>query len=58
MEEKTHLSGINLFPRVNDRIAAVGFTVIGTAIALIFPIERYTDFLYGRRFERAKRCGR
>ena len=31
---------------LHDRMAAVGFTVIGTAIALIFPIERYTDFLY------------
>jgi putative hydroxymethylpyrimidine transporter CytX len=40
------ISLINIFPKVNDRIAAVGFTVIGTAIALIFPIERYTDFLY------------
>ncbi len=40
------ISLINIFPRVNDRIAAVGFTIIGTAIALVFPIERYTDFLY------------
>jgi putative hydroxymethylpyrimidine transporter CytX len=40
------ISLINIFPRVSDRMAAVGFTVIGTAIALIFPIDRYTDFLY------------
>jgi putative hydroxymethylpyrimidine transporter CytX len=40
------ISLINIFPKVNDRMAAVGFTIIGTAIALIFPIERYTDFLY------------
>jgi len=40
------ISLINIFPKVNDRMAAVGFAVIGTAIALIFPIERYTDFLY------------
>jgi putative hydroxymethylpyrimidine transporter CytX len=40
------ISLINIFPRVNDRLAAVGFTVIGTLIALVFPIERYTDFLY------------
>jgi purine-cytosine permease-like protein len=40
------ISLINIFPRVNDRIAAVGFAVIGTAVALIFPIDRYTDFLY------------
>jgi purine-cytosine permease-like protein len=35
------ISLINIFPKVNDRMAAVGFAVIGTAIALIFPIERY-----------------
>jgi putative hydroxymethylpyrimidine transporter CytX len=40
------ISLINIFPRVNDRMAAVGFTVIGTAAALVFPIDRYTDFLY------------
>jgi putative hydroxymethylpyrimidine transporter CytX len=40
------ISLINIFPKVNDRMAAVGFTAIGVAIALIFPIERYTDFLY------------
>lgn len=39
------ISLINIFPGVGDRIAAVGFTLIGTAIALVFPIERYTDFL-------------
>ena len=27
-------------------MAAVGFTVIGTAVALVFPIDRYTEFLY------------
>ena len=40
------VSLINIFPRVNDRMAAVGFTLIGTGIALVFPIDRYTDFLY------------
>ena len=40
------ISLLNIFPRVNDRIAAVGFAVIGTAVALVFPIDRYTDFLY------------
>ena len=40
------ISLINIFPRVNDRMAAVGFTVIGTAAALVFPIDRYTEFLY------------
>ena len=40
------VSLINIFPGVNDRMAAVGFTLIGTGIALVFPIDRYTDFLY------------
>ena len=40
------VSLINIFPRVNDRMAAVIFTAIGTGIALVFPIDRYTDFLY------------
>jgi putative hydroxymethylpyrimidine transporter CytX len=40
------ISLINVFPGVSDRVAAVGFTVIGTVIALVFPIDRYTDFLY------------
>jgi putative hydroxymethylpyrimidine transporter CytX len=39
------ISLINIFPRVNDRITAIGFAVIGTTVALVFPIERYTDFL-------------
>ncbi len=40
------VSLINIFPGVNDRMAAVAFTLIGTGIALVFPIDRYTDFLY------------
>ena len=40
------ISLINIFPRVSDRMGAVGFAVIGTAAALIFPIDRYTEFLY------------
>ncbi len=40
------ISLINIFPRLNDRMAAVGFTLIGTATALVFPIDRYTEFLY------------
>jgi putative hydroxymethylpyrimidine transporter CytX len=40
------ISLINIFPRMNDRIAAVGFAAIGTAAALVFPIDRYTEFLY------------
>lgn len=40
------ISLMNVFPKMNDRIAAVGFAVTGTVIALVFPIERYTDFLY------------
>ena len=40
------ISLINIFPRVSDRMAAIGFAVIGTAAALVFPIDRYTEFLY------------
>jgi putative hydroxymethylpyrimidine transporter CytX len=40
------ISLINIFPRVGDRVAAVGFAAVGTAVALVFPIDRYTDFLY------------
>jgi len=40
------ISLINIFPRVNDRMAAVGFAAVGTVVALVFPIDRYTDFLY------------
>ena len=40
------ISLMNIFPRANDRIAAVGFAAIGTAAALVFPIDRYTEFLY------------
>ena len=40
------ISLINIFPRVSDRMAAVGFAAIGTAAALVFPIDRYTEFLY------------
>jgi purine-cytosine permease-like protein len=40
------ISLINIFPRVNDRMAAVGFAAIGTVVALVFPIDRYTEFLY------------
>jgi purine-cytosine permease-like protein len=40
------ISLINIFPKVNDRLAAIGFALIGTFTALVFPIDRYTDFLY------------
>lgn len=40
------ISLINILPKVNDRMAAVGFAAIGTAVALVFPIDRYTEFLY------------
>lgn len=40
------ISLINIFPRVNDRVAALFFAVFGTLVAVIFPIARYTDFLY------------
>lgn len=36
----------NIFPKVNERWAAVVFAVLGTGLALIFPMEHYTNFLY------------
>jgi putative hydroxymethylpyrimidine transporter CytX len=40
------ISLINIFPKVGDRVAAVFFALIGTLVALVFPMARYTDFLY------------
>jgi len=40
------ISLINIFPKVSDRVAAVLFAVVGTLVALVFPMARYTDFLY------------
>jgi purine-cytosine permease-like protein len=40
------ISLINVFPRINERFAAVIFTALGTALALVFPMALYTNFLY------------
>ncbi len=39
-------SSINVFERLPRRTTAVVFAAAGTALALVFPIERYVDFLY------------
>jgi purine-cytosine permease-like protein len=39
-------SSINVFARLPRRGAAVFFAALGTLLALYFPVERYTDFLY------------
>jgi len=40
------VSLLNIFPRLSRGRVAVLFTVLGTGLALVFPIDRYTDFLY------------
>jgi purine-cytosine permease-like protein len=40
------MSLLNIFPKMNDRLAAVLFAAAGTLVALVFPMTRYTDFLY------------
>jgi len=39
-------SSINVFEGLPRRITGVAFAAAGTALALVFPIERYVDFLY------------
>lgn len=39
-------SSLNILPNLSRRWTAVGFAVAGTALALVFPIENYIDFLY------------
>ncbi len=40
------ISLINIFPKVNERLAAAIFAAVGTALALVFPMSLYTNFLY------------
>ncbi|HYF83681.1 MAG TPA: putative hydroxymethylpyrimidine transporter CytX [Clostridia bacterium] len=40
------VSVLNLFPRLNERKAAVAMGIIGTLIAIAAPIEQYQNFLY------------
>ena len=37
---------LNIFPKLNERKAALAMGVIGTLIAIIVPIEQYENFLY------------
>jgi putative hydroxymethylpyrimidine transporter CytX len=39
------VSTANVAPRTSLRLAAVGFTVLGTLLASVLPVERYIDFL-------------
>ncbi len=39
-------SSLNVFERLPRRTTAVAFAAAGTLLALVFPIERYVDFLY------------
>ena len=37
---------LNIFPKLNERKAALSMSIIGTIIAVIVPIEQYENFLY------------
>lgn len=39
-------SSLNVFEGLPRRTTSVAFAALGTALALVFPIERYIDFLY------------
>jgi putative hydroxymethylpyrimidine transporter CytX len=38
-------SSRNVFSRLDHRLAAVGFALLGTLLAIVIPMERYIDFL-------------
>lgn len=40
------VSFLNINPKVNEKIAALIMAVLGTAVALVTPIEQYENFLY------------
>jgi putative hydroxymethylpyrimidine transporter CytX len=40
------ISFLNIFPGMNRKAAGVIFTVSGTFLAVFFPMEQYTSFLY------------
>ena len=42
----TAISFINVKPKVKEKLASFIFGVIGTLIALFFPVEKYENFLY------------
>lgn len=37
---------LNVFPKCNEKMIAIIMGVIGTAVAIIIPIEQYQNFLY------------
>lgn len=40
------MSLINVFPNTKRRIAAIVFAAAGTILAIYFPVDQYTSFLY------------
>ncbi len=40
------MSLINIFPNTKRRIAAIVFAAAGTILAIYFPVDQYTSFLY------------
>ena len=40
------MSLINIFPNTKRRIAAIIFAAAGTILAIYFPVDQYTSFLY------------
>ena len=46
------ISLFNIFPKIKRGIAAIVFAAAGTLLAIYFPVEQYTSFLYisGLRF--------
>jgi putative hydroxymethylpyrimidine transporter CytX len=40
------ISFLNLMPKINDKGIGVVMAIIGTLIAVVFPIENYESFLY------------
>lgn len=40
------ITTLNILPKLNEKNSAVFMGIIGTIIALVFPIEQYENFLY------------
>jgi len=40
------VSFLNIMPKLNEKNVGIAMTVIGTIMALVFPIENYEGFLY------------
>lgn len=37
---------LNIMPKLNEKTTAIIMTILGTIISLVFPIDKYTTFLY------------